>query len=84
LQNVKNPYNDMEIALSAKLPVISCPHFTLSLLDVSSVIVDVGVPGGASENFQSRVNTISLQGCGTCPGHQLPEPYQKKKMMSIN
>jgi hypothetical protein len=28
----------------------------------------VGAPGGTSGNFQGRVSTISLQGCGTSEG----------------
>jgi hypothetical protein len=55
-------------SLSAKLPVISRPQFPLSLLEVFRVVVDVGAPGGASGNFQSRVHTISLQDCGTSRG----------------
>jgi hypothetical protein len=47
--------------LSAKLPVISRPPFPLSLLEVPRVVVDVGAPGEASGNFQSRVSTINLQ-----------------------
>jgi hypothetical protein len=54
--------------LSTKSPVISRPQFHLSLLEVSLVVVEVGAPAGASGNFQSRVGTISLQGCGTSGG----------------
>jgi hypothetical protein len=65
-----------KLPLSAKLPVISHPQFTLSLLEVSHIVVNMGVPGGASGNFQSRVSTISLYDYGTSEGNSnqaLPE-----------
>jgi hypothetical protein len=37
---------------------ISLQQFPLSLLEVSRIVADVGAPGGASGNFQSRVSTI--------------------------
>jgi hypothetical protein len=60
--------------LSAKLPDISRPQFAQSLLEVSRDIGDVGAPGSASGNFQSRVRTISLHGCGTDGGIRLRGP----------
>jgi hypothetical protein len=57
--------------LSAKLPDISRPQFPLSLLEVSRVGGDVGALGGGSRDFQSRVRTISLHGCGTYGGISL-------------
>jgi hypothetical protein len=53
--------------LSEKLPDISRPQFPLSLLEISRVDGDVGAPDGASVNFQSRVSTISLNGCYGVP-----------------
>jgi hypothetical protein len=65
---------------SAKLLAISRPQFPLSLLGVSRVVVDVGAPGGASGNFQSRASTISLYGCGTSSGP--PGPNRRRRRRS--
>jgi hypothetical protein len=54
------------------------PTVPLSQLEVSCVVGDVGAPGGASENLQSRVCTISLHGCGN-PGASASGALQKKK-----
>jgi hypothetical protein len=75
---LKIPTMTWKSPLSAKLLVISRPPFPLSLLEVSCVVVDMGAPGDASGNFKSRVSTISLQGCGTYPGHQPLGLYQKR------
>jgi hypothetical protein len=60
LRIVKDPFNDVEVAIASKITGHLSPTVPLSLLEVSRVVVDVGAPGGASGNFQSRVNTISL------------------------
>jgi hypothetical protein len=65
--------------LSAKLPDISRPQFPLSLLEVSRVVGDVEAPGGTSVNFQSRVNTISLNGCGTSVDISLRGPTEEEE-----
>jgi hypothetical protein len=49
------------------------------MLGVSRVVVDVGAPGGASGNFQGRVSTISLHGCGTSESISLGALHKKKK-----
>jgi hypothetical protein len=51
----------VEVAIVGKITVHLWPTVPVSLIEVSHVVVDVGVPGGASGNFQSRVSTISLQ-----------------------
>jgi hypothetical protein len=59
LWNVKDSYNDVEVTIVGEitghfLPIV--PTFP----GRGRVVVDVGVPGSASGNFQSRVSTISL------------------------
>jgi hypothetical protein len=39
----------------------------------------VGAPGGASGNFQSRVSTISLHGCGTSGGDSLRDLTEEEE-----
>jgi hypothetical protein len=56
LQHVKDPYNDVEVAIVDKITGHFSPTVPLSLLEVSRVVVDVGTPGGATGNFQSRVS----------------------------
>jgi hypothetical protein len=53
------------VAFVGKSTSYFSPTVPLSLLEVSRVVVDVGAPGGAGGNFQSRASTISLKGCGT-------------------
>jgi hypothetical protein len=60
LRYVKDPYNDMELAIVGKITGHFSPTVPLFLLEVSRVVVEVGTPGCASGNFQSRVSTISL------------------------
>jgi hypothetical protein len=67
LQHAKDPYNGVKFAIVGKITSHFSPTVPVSLLEVFCVVVDVGAPGGASGNFQSRVSTISLHGCGT-PG----------------
>jgi hypothetical protein len=65
--------------LSAKLPVISRPQLPLSLLEITRFVGGVGAPGGANVNFQSRVNTLSLQGCDTSGGISLRDRREEEE-----
>jgi hypothetical protein len=56
-------------------------QFPLSLLEVSRVVGDVGPLGGASVNFQSKVSTISLNGCVTSGGISLRGPTEEEEVM---
>jgi hypothetical protein len=64
---------------SAKLPDSSRPQFPLSLLEVSHIIVGVGMPGGGSGNFQSWARTISLHGCSTSGGTSHRGPIEEEE-----
>jgi hypothetical protein len=79
-RHVKDPFKwSGTCHLSAKLPAISHPKFSLSLLGVCRVVVGVGAPGGASGNFQSRASTISQHGCSTYGGDSHRGPIKEEE-----
>jgi hypothetical protein len=79
LWHVKDPYNDVEVAIVGKITGNLAPKVPLSLLEVSRVVLDVGATGGVSGNFQSRVSIINLMAVVNCGGVSRRGPARRRR-----